>query len=132
MLILAAERRNRSDFYRSIGRSPPPSEGIGLTAVVLCFLDLINEYKAFSLNKDSDVSNKSIANSAPPVDPNYHRDDEYVHVRLEPGSHSLKPLSLKYLRISSKATVTHLRKYIALKVLGDVSRFKEVSIVISM
>ncbi|KAM7540190.1 hypothetical protein Aperf_G00000034980 [Anoplocephala perfoliata] len=112
-----AERKNRSDFYRSIGQSPPPSE------------DLINEYKALNFNQNSDASNKSIANSAP-IDPNYHRDDEYVHVKLEPGSNSLKPLSLKYLRVSCKATVTHLRKYIALKVLDDISRFKEIDLFI--
>lgn len=69
---------------------------------------------------------KAVQNSVPPADPNFHRNDEQVHVKLEPGSATLKPLSLKYLRISSKATVTHLRKYIAQQVLNDMSKFNEV------
>ncbi|VEL21383.1 unnamed protein product [Protopolystoma xenopodis] len=58
-------------------------------------------------------------------DPNFHRMDEQVNVHLEPGSEGLAPLTRKFLRLSSKATVTHLRKYIALQVLDDISKFNE-------
>ncbi|KAH9286647.1 Polycomb group RING finger protein 3 [Echinococcus granulosus] len=109
----------KEDFYRFIGQSPPPSE------------DLIYEHKTLSVNHVTDGSAKSIPNSESPADPNFHRNDEQVHVRLEPGSATLKPLSLKYLRISSKATVTHLRKYIAQQVLNDMSKFNEIDIFIS-
>ncbi|VDL18585.1 unnamed protein product [Hymenolepis diminuta] len=112
------ERKNRADFYRSIGRSPPPNE------------DFINEYKALSISQNTDCSNKNIPSDSPSSDSNYHRDDDCVYVKLESGSESLKPLRLKYLRISSKATVTHLRKYIALKIFDDISRFKEIDLFI--
>lgn len=65
--------------------------------------------------------------SAAPHDPEYHRHDEQVNIQLEPGSASLEPLSSKYLRLSSRATVTHLRKYVAQQVLRDISRFRDVS-----
>ncbi|KAA3671858.1 chloride channel 3/4/5, partial [Paragonimus westermani] len=61
-------------------------------------------------------------------DPDCHRNDEQVNVQLEPGSSSLEPLAFKYLRLSSRATVTHLRKYVAQEVLHDISRFRDVVI----
>lgn len=79
-----------------------------------------------SISQNTDCPNKNIPSDSPNSDSNYHRDDDCVYVKLESGSESLKPLRLKYLRISSKATVTHLRKYIALKIFDDISRFKEV------
>ncbi|KAL5111602.1 Polycomb group RING finger protein 3 [Taenia crassiceps] len=114
-----SERKSRSDFYRSIGQSPPPSE------------DLIYEHKTLSISDVVDGSAKSTQTNLPPADPNFHRNDEQVHVKLEPGSATLKPLNLKYLRISSKATVTHLRKYIAQQVLNDMSKFNEIDIFIN-
>ncbi|KAL5962622.1 Polycomb group RING finger protein 3 [Taenia solium] len=116
---LKEERKSRSDFYQSIGQSPPPSE------------DLIYEHKTLNINNVVEGSAKVVQNSVPPADPNFHRNDEQVHVKLEPGSATLKPLSLKYLRISSKATVTHLRKYIAQQVLNDISKFNEIDIFIN-
>ncbi|KAF5398568.1 Polycomb group RING finger protein 3, partial [Paragonimus heterotremus] len=63
-------------------------------------------------------------------DPDCHRNDEQVNVQLEPGSSSLEPLAFKYLRLSSRATVTHLRKYVAQEVLHDISRFRDIDIFI--
>nr|CDS28446.1 polycomb group ring finger protein 3 [Hymenolepis microstoma] len=112
------ERKNRSDFYRSIGRSPPPNE------------DLINEYKALSIRQNTDGRSKNNSSDSSNSDPNFHRDDDCVHVKLESGSESLKSLRFKYLRISSKATVTHLRKFVALNIFDDISRFKEIDLFI--
>lgn len=63
-------------------------------------------------------------------DSDYHRKDEQVNIQLEPGSDNLEPLTEKYLRLSSRATVTHLRKYVAQQVLHDISKFHEVGQVI--
>ncbi|VDQ11169.1 unnamed protein product, partial [Trichobilharzia regenti] len=63
-------------------------------------------------------------------DPDYHRKDEQVNIKLEPGSDNLEPLADKYLRLSSRATVTHLRKYVAQQVLRDISKFHEIDIFI--
>ncbi|VDD83012.1 unnamed protein product [Mesocestoides corti] len=113
------ERRARSDFYRSIGQTPPPSE------------DLIHEHKILHGHSSPEGSNKNVHVRGPAADPNFHRNDDQVHVKLEPGSASLKPLNLKFLRISSKATVTHLRKYVAQQILSDVSKFNEIDIFIN-
>ncbi|CAH8505196.1 unnamed protein product [Heterobilharzia americana] len=56
--------------------------------------------------------------------------DEQVNIQLEPGSDNLEPLTEKYLRLSSRATVTHLRKYVAQQVLHDISKFHEIDIFI--
>ncbi|VDP21279.1 unnamed protein product [Schistosoma margrebowiei] len=63
-------------------------------------------------------------------DSDYHRKDEQVNIQLEPGSDNLEPLTEKYLRLSSRATVTHLRKYVAQQVLHDISKFHEIDIFI--
>lgn len=77
-------------------------------------------------NSRSECTNKNHNFSGASTDPNYHRNDEQVHIKLEPGANTLKPLSLKFIRLSSKATVTHLRKYVAQQVLNDISKFNEV------
>lgn len=95
------------------------------------FLDLIYGHRTLVVNQAAE-SDKDIHIGGPPVDPSFHRNDEQVYLKLEPGSTNLRPLGLKYLRISSKATVTHLRKYIAQKILNDVSKFNEVTCLISL
>lgn len=90
--------------------------------------DLIYEHKTLLENASSESPKKGAHSLCPPSDPNFHRNDDQVHVQLEPGSDSLKPLSLKFLRLSSKATVTHIRKYVAQQILNDISKFNEVRI----
>lgn len=60
---------------------------------------------------------------------NYHRDDEQINLFVMPNSScELRPLKHKYIRISCLATVTHLKKYIALKLFGDIERYKELDL----
>ncbi|VDK70934.1 unnamed protein product [Dibothriocephalus latus] len=109
------ERNARTEFYRSIGRKPPSNEGE-------C---------AKTLEKSKDKSPDKSSNShSYQQDPYYHRLDEQVQIQLEPGSDCLEPLRLKFLRLSSKATVTHLRKYVAHHVLHDISKFHDIDIFI--
>lgn len=59
----------------------------------------------------------------------YHRDDEQINLYVVPNaSCDLKSLKLKYIRLSCLATVTHLKKYIAIKLYGDMERYKELDL----
>lgn len=58
----------------------------------------------------------------------FHKSDEQVNVCLEGKDPDMKTLKRKFLRLSSQATVSHLKKFIALKLFGDMTRFTEVSI----
>lgn len=81
---------------------------------------------------------KATTNRLKPIDTNgqqynkptdYHRDDEQINLYVIPHpSCELKPLKLKYIRISCLATVTHLKKYIARTLFGDEERYKEIDL----
>lgn len=59
----------------------------------------------------------------------YHREDEQINLYVMPHANcDLRPLKLKYIRLSSLATVTHLKKYIALKLFNDMERYKELDL----
>ena len=45
---------------------------------------------------------------------------------LECGTPTLKSLKRKYIRCSTQATITHLKKYLALKLFKDIEKYKEV------
>jgi len=79
-------------------------------------------------SEDDPTPDYDTANSTHSQDPNYHRDDDQVNVRLDPGCNELPALPRKFLRLSALATVTHLRKYVSKKVFNDVNRFREVDI----
>jgi len=59
----------------------------------------------------------------------YHRFDEQVNLVLEPRADcKLKDLRRKFIRCSSLATITHLKKFIALKCLDSLEKFRELDI----
>uniref|UniRef100_U5EX59 Polycomb group RING finger protein 3 n=1 Tax=Corethrella appendiculata TaxID=1370023 RepID=U5EX59_9DIPT len=58
----------------------------------------------------------------------YHRQDEQVNVCLECISNNLKHLKRRFIRCSSQATITHLKKFLAKKVLNGIERYKDVDI----
>lgn len=60
------------------------------------------------------------------VESDYHRQDEQVNVCLECVNNSLNALKRRFLRCSSQATITHLKKFVAKKVLNGIERYKEV------
>lgn len=51
-----------------------------------------------------------------------------VNICLECGAKQLLQLQRRYLRCSSQATVTHLKKFIALKVLNSIDEYRDVDI----
>lgn len=65
----------------------------------------------------------------PPVDNHgdCHRSEEQVNVHLESADpEELEPLERQFLRLSSLATITTLKKYIAHHVFKDLGKFSEV------
>lgn len=61
------------------------------------------------------------------VESDYHRQDEQVNVCLECISNNLSALKRKFIRCSSQATITHLKKFVAKKVLNGIDKYKDVS-----
>lgn len=58
----------------------------------------------------------------------YHRMDEQVNLCLECSSASnLKNLKRRFIRCSSQATITQLKKFVAKKVLNGIEKYREVS-----
>lgn len=60
------------------------------------------------------------------VESDFHRQDEQVNVCLECISNNLNALKRRFLRCSSQATITHLKKFVAKKVLNGTEKYKEV------
>lgn len=58
----------------------------------------------------------------------YHRQDEQVNVCLECSSNNLKHLKRRFIRCSSQATITHLKKFVAKKVLNGMEKYRDVSL----
>lgn len=50
-----------------------------------------------------------------------------VNIGLECVASHLKSLKKKFLRVSSQATITHLKKFIAVKVLDGSDKYRDVS-----
>lgn len=76
-------------------------------------------------NHDEDAFNDSH------VDSDYHRQDEQVNVCLE-CKNNINALSRRFIRCSSQATITHLKKFVAKKVLSGMDKYKEVSFFLSL
>lgn len=58
----------------------------------------------------------------------YHRADEQVNVCLECINTSLKTLKRRFIRCSAQATITHLKKFIAKKVLNGMEKYRDIDI----
>lgn len=50
-----------------------------------------------------------------------------MNIGLECVASHLKSLKKRFLRVSSQATITHLKKFIALKVLEGSDKYRDVS-----
>lgn len=63
------------------------------------------------------------------IEADYHRQDEQVNVCLECQS-NITALKRRFIRCSSQATITHLKKFVAKKVLNGMEKYKEVSLIV--
>ena len=84
-------------------------------------------------NLVTEEDKKNIEKSSPEKEENKdcHRLDEQVNIRLECKeiNNTIKSLKRKILRLSSQATVTHLKKFVALKLFDSIERYRDVSII---
>lgn len=62
------------------------------------------------------------------VEADFHRLDEQVNIGLECTAENLKSLKRKFIRLSSQATITHLKKFIAKKVLDGMEKYRDIDI----
>lgn len=60
------------------------------------------------------------------LESDYHRQDEQVNVCLECNSSNLTKLQRRFIRCSSQATITHLKKFVAKKVFDGIDKYREV------
>lgn len=58
----------------------------------------------------------------------FHRMDEQVNIGLECAVSNLKSLKRRFVRVSSHATITHLKKFIAKKVLDGIEKYRDIDI----
>ncbi|KAL8604926.1 hypothetical protein ACOMHN_028554 [Nucella lapillus] len=100
------ETRRQMDFYRKRGLTPPNQAGSDENS---------NERSKTPVMANGD-------------DQDRHRGDEQVNVCLECNTDNMRSLKRRFLRLSSQATIMHLKKFIALKVYNNLGRFKEVDI----
>ncbi|XP_019868506.1 polycomb group RING finger protein 3 [Aethina tumida] len=93
------------DFYRQRGlpcpKDIPPNPG-----------DVEDEKQANDVHAESD----------------YHRQDEQVNVCLECISSNLKTLKRRFIRCSAQATILHLKKFVAKKVLNGMEKYRDIDI----
>ncbi|XP_020288413.1 polycomb group RING finger protein 3 [Pseudomyrmex gracilis] len=68
------------------------------------------------------------ANADAHAESDYHRTDEQVNVCLECMNASLKTLKRKFIRCSAQATITHVKKFIAKKVLNGMEKYRDIDI----
>ena len=83
----------------------------------------------------SEEDKKNIEKSASDKDEDkdYHRKDEQVTICLECKEiNHMKNLKRRFLRLSALATVTHLKKFIALKILNCLDKYRDVSMMYSV
>lgn len=66
-------------------------------------------------------------------DPNndFHRQDEQVNIVLEPVKRKgtqMEGIKRKYIRCSAYTTVTHIKKFVSMKLKGSFDEYKDVSV----
>ncbi|XP_071506781.1 polycomb group RING finger protein 3-like, partial [Diadema antillarum] len=92
-----SEETREREFYESFGKTEPEE-------------------------KPEDMQN----DIAKDVDDDCHRNDEQVKIVLENCPNKLRPLRKKFIRISSQATINHIKKFVAKKL--QIDKFNELDI----
>uniref|UniRef100_A0A1B6CER0 RING-type domain-containing protein n=1 Tax=Clastoptera arizonana TaxID=38151 RepID=A0A1B6CER0_9HEMI len=100
------EIKRERDFYRSRGLPCP---------------------KDIPPNPGEEIDEKP-QNMEPVAEVDCHRMDEQVNIDLECMAANLKTLKRKFVRLSSQATITHLKKFIAKKVLDGMDKYRDIDI----
>ncbi len=61
-------------------------------------------------------------------DPDCHRSDVQVNLSLKCVSKGIRHMQLPFVRVSTAATVSHVKKFIAVSIFDDFRKFKELDI----
>ncbi|XP_064602249.1 polycomb group RING finger protein 3-like [Liolophura sinensis] len=85
-------------------------------------------YRSRGIPFPKTLSNNEECDNQATEDQDCHRSDEQVNICLECKSHQMKTLKRKFIRCSINATITHIKKFVALKVLNNTCRYKDVDI----
>lgn len=85
-------------------------------------------YKNRNLSNPKDLpqNNENDRTNDGHVDTDYHRSDEQVNICLECIHKNFNTIKRRYIRTSAQATITHVKKFVALKVLNEIDKYKEV------
>ena len=103
------EIKRERDFYKKRGLPYPKAVITG------------NEKDSTSMSFDTKINKEANGD--------YHRSDEQVNISLESlQGCPLKQVKRKFIRCSSHATVTHLKKFVAKKLYHNFDRYKEIDI----
>jgi len=80
--------------------------------------------------KDQTAADEDMNGTAdqPAKTQDYHRLDEQVNISLACNSGKMNKLSREHIRCSAQATITHLKKFVALKILNSMDKYKEIDI----
>ncbi|XP_015793332.1 polycomb group RING finger protein 3 [Tetranychus urticae] len=106
------EQKREREFYRKRGLPYPKANS-----------------NSYSNSNDKDVYKYQNESNTNEENSDYHRSDEQVNILLESQSGcNLKQMKRKYIRCSSHATVTHLKKFVAKKLFNNFEKYKEIDI----
>lgn len=100
------EMKRQMEFYKKRGLPPPNQTGS-------------------DENSNERCKTPVMANGE---EQDYHRSDEQVNVCLECATGNMRTLKRRFIRLSSQATIMQLKKFIALKIYNNFTRFKDVDI----
>ncbi|KAK2173951.1 hypothetical protein NP493_839g01106 [Ridgeia piscesae] len=81
-----------------------------------------------SLSVDEKLTNGNLASSPEKENGDRHRNDEQVNLCLECHNNQIKTLKRNYIRCSSLATISHLKKFLAFKLYNNIDKCKDVDI----
>lgn len=128
---ISFDRTLQDVVYRAVPKLEPPKEtsssdnNNNISSSNSCN----NATKTDGGNRLKPIDTNGQQNNKAPSQTDYHRDDEQINLYVIPNpSCDLKSLKSKYIRISCLATVTHLKKYVAQKLHGDIERYKELDL----
>ncbi|XP_030750659.1 polycomb group RING finger protein 3-like isoform X2 [Sitophilus oryzae] len=90
-------------------------------------------YKVRGLSNPKDIPLASLdLNSEDQSDPHaasdYHRQDEQINICLECISPNMRALKRRFIRCSAQATILHLKKFIAMKIMNGVDKYREIDV----
>ncbi|KAI1285946.1 Polycomb group RING finger protein 3 [Halotydeus destructor] len=118
--LQTSETKREKDFYRKRGLPYPKANLVPGNEKDVPLGKLADPAKV--VNGSGDVETKK----SEPID--YHRADEQVNIVLESYTGSMKQMKRKFIRCSEHTTVTHIKKFVSMKLYKTMERHKDIDI----